>query len=331
MLTLPPRRRLQESLKRNGKRVAARLHLKPYRRLGHLASEPSAASPAPAPPSAGWVSLRRRLRLFGIVCSTFFVFGLWVCCWPLALASPKAMRPIRRRLLSLWGWACLKLINMKVRIYGRPPAAPAFLVLNHLSYVDIWVMSQRMGPVFVAKADMRTWPIFGWFMSKCHQIFIKRESLRDSQRVLGLLNEVFDEEDSLVIFAEGRCSEGKEVLAFRPSLFQAAAERGIPVHFAALSFATPDHEMAPADSIAWWRWEPLADHFNRLLSLSSSTATVYYGACPVTSHDRKELARRTHAGCVELFTPIRQGVLEELPPPAEIPLHLFPEFKGKTG
>ncbi|MFM1919452.1 MAG: putative 1-acylglycerol-3-phosphate O-acyltransferase [Candidatus Hydrogenedentota bacterium] len=274
-----------------------------------------------------WVETRRRIRLACIVVCTLAVFGLWLCCWPLSPLAPSAMRPIRRRLIQLWGAACLWIINMRLEVYGRAPKPPCFLVANHLSYVDIWVLSQQTGAVFVAKADMETWPLFGWFMKQCHQIFIRRESLRDSQRVIGLLNEVLDERDALVVFAEGRCSPGREVLSFRPSLYQVAAERRFPVHYAALTYETPEGEPAPADSISWWRWEPFGEHMKRLLRLSGSRARLYYGAAPVVSSDRKELARRTQAGCEELFTPLEQGILEELPTPDDAPVNLYPEKK----
>lgn len=274
-----------------------------------------------------WIEARRRARLTGIVLCTLAVFGIWVCFWPVSLISPKSMRPIRRRLIMLWGAGCLWIINMKLEVYGRAPKPPFFLVANHLSYVDIWVLSQQTGAVFVAKADMETWPLFGWFMKKCHQIFIRRESLRDSQRVIGLLNEVMDAEDALVVFAEGRCSPGREVLSFRPSLYQAAAERALPVHYAAITYDTPEGEPAPADSISWWRWEPFSEHMKRLLRLSESRARLYYGPAPVTSGDRKELARLTYEGCVELFIPLEQGVLEELPTPDDAPVNLYPEKK----
>jgi 1-acyl-sn-glycerol-3-phosphate acyltransferase len=274
-----------------------------------------------------YVLARQRVRLVGIVLCTLAVFCAWTLFWPLSLISQKPMRPIRRQLIKLWGKGCLRIINMKLEVYGRPPEPPSFLVANHISYVDIWVIGALTGAVFVAKADMETWPIFGWFMKKCHQIFIKRESLRDAQRVIGLLNEVLDKEDALVVFAEGRCSPGARVLSFRPSLFQVAAERKFPVHYAAISYTTPDGEPAPSDSISWWRWEPFNEHMVRLLRLSSSGATVYFGQGPVVSDCRKELARKTEAGCIELFEPLVQGVLEELPTPDDAPANLYPEKK----
>lgn len=265
------------------------------------------------------IRLRQFRRGTALAFWTLFTFGLWMCCWPVQLVAPQRMRPIRRSLIKFWGAMCLWTLNMKLKVYGRPPKVPFFLVLNHLSYVDIFVLAQQTGAVFVAKADMDTWPIFGWMMRNAHQIFIDRSNFRDSQRVLRLLGDVLDHEDALVVFAEGRCSPGAEVLPFRPSLFQIAAERHYPVHYASISFDTPEGEPAASDSIAWWRWEPLMDHMLRLFSLSRCTATVYYSRTPVVAGCRKELARRTHAGCVELFKPLRQGVLPELPAPPDAP------------
>ena len=265
------------------------------------------------------VKIRRMRRLAGLVFCTFFAFGLWMCCWPVQLVAPRRMRPIRRSLVKLWGRMCLWTLNMKLKTYGRPPKPGYFMVLNHVGYVDIFVMAAQTGAVFVAKAEMDTWPIFGWMMRNTHQIFIERNNFRDAKRVLDLLGGVLDEDDALIVFAEGRCSPGAEVMPFRPSLFQIAAERRYPVHYASITFETPEGDPAPSDSIAWWRWEPLMDHMTRLLSLNSSKATVYFSRDPVVSGCRKELARETYAGCVELFAPLRQGVLPELPTPDDAP------------
>jgi len=122
-----------------------------------------------------------------------------------------------------------------------------------------------------------------------------------------------------VVFAEGRCSPGTEVLPFRPSLFQMAAERYFPVHYGALTFETPDGDAAPSDTIAWWRWEPFKDQMARFFALSGSKAIIYYSRTPVIGDCRKQLAREAHAGCVELFAPLEQGILPELPTPDDAP------------
>jgi len=265
------------------------------------------------------VKWRQARRTFGLVAITLFVYALWMCCWPVKLIAPQRMRPLRRSIEKLWGRLCLWNFNMKVKTYGRPPNAPYFLVLNHVGFIDTILMSQQTGAVFVAKEEIDSWPIFGWMMRHAHQIFIERDRFRDTKRVLHLMNEALDEQDGIVVFAEGRCSPGTEVLPFRPSLFQMAAERFFPVHYGAISYETPDGDAAPSDAIAWWRWEPLADQLKRMLALSGSTAIVYYSSTPVIGDCRKQLAREAHAGCVELFAPLEQGILPELPLPDNAP------------
>jgi len=311
---MPTRGRVAETLRHR----RARREAKQVERRRELAEHPTLT-----------IRLRQWRRASSLVFWTLFAYGLFICCWPLALVAPKQMRPIRRSLMKFWGTMSLWSLNMKLKVYGRAPEAPCFLVVNHISYVDILVMAQQCGPVFVAKAEMDTWPLWGWMMRKSHQIFIERGNFRDSQRVLNLLSEVLDEKDALVIFAEGRCSPGAEVLPFRPSLFEIAAERQYPVHYASLSFEVPEGEPAASDSISWWRWEPLRDAMMRLFSLSSSTTTIYYSREPVIASTRKELAQRTHAGCVELFKPISQGVLPELPAPPNLP-RLYRETAKKA-
>lgn len=269
--------------------------------------------------------LRYTLRTAGLTAWTFLVFGLWMCCWPVGWVSRSELRRVRRALLKLWGGGCLKIIHARVVVKGTKPKPPFFMVANHLSYVDIMVLAQQTGTAFVARADMANWPVLGWMMHRCQMLFIKRESMRDSHRVIELIRKVYTKGDAFTVFAEGRCGRGAKVHAFRPSLFEAAARDGFPVHSAALSYETPAGETTAGDSVVWWRWEPIEDHLRRLLSLPGFTATVTYAEEPIVSDNRKVLCQTAHEEVTRMFTPIKQGVLEPLPIPEGLPKYLYEE------
>lgn len=274
-------------------------------------------------PEVGIRPLRYRLRLAFLLAWTLLAYGLWIASWPLGWATGREIRPIRRACLKLWGAGSLKIVGAKLVVRGKAPAPPFFLVSNHLSYVDIMVLAQQTGTSFVARADMADWPVMGWMMKKCHMLFIKREDLRDTRRVIGMIESIYAKGDAFTVFAEGRCGRGKRVHDFRPSLFQAPAQNGFPVHCAALSYETPPGEPAAGDSVVWWRWEPVGDHLRRMLSLPGYTATISYADEPILSGDRKVLAREAHAAITSLYSPVKLGILEEECPPEGLPKYLY--------
>ncbi|MBK7704183.1 MAG: 1-acyl-sn-glycerol-3-phosphate acyltransferase [Acidobacteria bacterium] len=68
------------------------------------------------------------------------------------------------------------------RSHRTPPKPPFFLVCNHLSYVDIPTLRCVVEGVFVAKREIRDWPVAGRIISDFGQIFIDRTNRRDIPR-----------------------------------------------------------------------------------------------------------------------------------------------------
>ncbi len=262
-------------------------------------------------------TIRVHIKLVSLVAWTFLVYGLWVCAWPLGGFSLDRLRPFRRRLLKWWGSGCLAIVGVRLDIGGAPPEPPFLLVSNHLTYLDIMVHARQTGAIFVAHSGMREWPVLGVMFRTTHMLFIRRESRQDAGRVIEQVQEALAKEDGVVVFPEGRCSRGVEVKKFHPALFEPAARGGTPVHFAALSYETPEGSPAAADDVVWWRWESLYDHFCRFAVLPYCTARLRYGTASLPTADRKTLCQQAHQGVSALFIPVEQGVLEELPPPEE--------------
>ncbi|MCC6143893.1 MAG: 1-acyl-sn-glycerol-3-phosphate acyltransferase [Candidatus Hydrogenedentes bacterium] len=269
--------------------------------------------------------LRIGVRLPLLLASVLGVFLLWTICRPVGLVTPLGLRRIRRWLLQGWGWTCLRIVNARVECSGAAPKPPFYLVANHLSYVDIFLLARYAGPVFVARSEMAEWPLFGFMLRQSQMLFIRRGQLRDAPRVLDLLQAQLDAGDGIVIFPEARCTRGVTVQPFKPALLEAAARRSFPVSYATLSYATPEGEPAAGDSVVWWRWEGVHSHLFRLLALPGFTARIDFGPVPVISNDRKVLATTLHQVVLRNFVPIEQGVLEELPMPETAPAALFRE------
>jgi len=116
---------------------------------------------------------------------------------------------------------------------------------------------------------------------------------RDLERDLGI-----------VVFPEGTSGKGDEILRFKPSLLDFAARRDLPVHFAALSYATPDGYGPPSRLVCWWGDAPFLPHFLELLRLPSFRARLVFGDAPVHDPDRKILAEDLRRAVAEQFVPM---------------------------
>ena len=277
--------------------------------------EPDIHSAYIAAPDGFYVRLRAKFRISLLVVWTLIIYAIWMSCWPLAWIAPSALRPTRSAIHRLWGRGLLWSVGARVTVVGKRPTPPFFLVANHLSYIDTFLLAGHVGGAFVAKADMATWPIFGWMMRNAFQVFINREDMRDAARVLGLIDDVLKSDDGVIIFPEAGCTRGEKVRQFRPALFQVPAARKMPVHCVTISYRTPPGYPAAGDDVVWWRYEAFSDHFKRLLRLPYFEAVLTFAPDAIDAPDRKQLAVQTHAKVAGAFIPVAQGLLPELPAP----------------
>ncbi|HWS71209.1 MAG TPA: lysophospholipid acyltransferase family protein, partial [Thermoanaerobaculia bacterium] len=137
--------------------------------------------------------------------------------------------------------------------------------------------------VFVAKADIRSWPLLGGLASSTGTIFIDRGSRRDTLRVGATIERALANGRAVVVFPEGTSTDGAAVLPFKSSLLDVAARNALPVHYATIGYSIAE--------AAWGDDEPFGRHAWRLLQQPRIEATLRFGAAPVVSDDRKELAR----------------------------------------
>jgi 1-acyl-sn-glycerol-3-phosphate acyltransferase len=198
--------------------------------------------------------------------------------------APRAQRRFQERLFRSVSRRMLGLLRATVRVSGPVPEPPFLLVTNHLSYVDVLVLASRLPVRFVAKAEVRRWPLLGPLCRGFGAIFIDRSDRRDIPRVLAEIERALGRGEGIILFPEGTSSAGESVLPFRSPLLALPARLGRPVHAAALRYDPP--------SVAWWGESSLVPHLLGLFRLKRIEATVDFAPEPVIDEDRKRLAER---------------------------------------
>jgi 1-acyl-sn-glycerol-3-phosphate acyltransferase len=179
--------------------------------------------------------------------------------------------------VQAWARAMLAVLGIRLEVRGTPPArGPVLLVANHISWLDILVMHAARHCRFVAKADVRHWPVIGRLATGAGTLYIERESRRDALRVVHHMAECLRSGDVLAVFPEGTTSDGARLLPFHANLLQAAISANAPAVPLALSFvdtATRTPSRAPAyvgdDTLLGSVW--------RTLTAPPLTAIVSYG------------------------------------------------------
>ncbi|WP_151635772.1 lysophospholipid acyltransferase family protein [Noviherbaspirillum aerium] len=165
-------------------------------------------------------------RLLRVVLHLFR--GMATC----AFAFPLLGHSGRQERIRRWSAKLVALAGVEVRVATRPgvqPAAKALIVSNHVSWLDIFVINSLEPCRFVAKSDIRDWPLIGWLCEKTGTIFISRGKLRDVRRIYQGLVASLHAGERVAFFPEGTTAAQGMLLPFHANLFEAAVEAEVPV------------------------------------------------------------------------------------------------------
>ncbi len=171
--------------------------------------------------------------------------GLAICAllFPLIGAAEK-QRQVRR-----WSRGLLDLCRVQVEIrQGRDAgdAPRALIVANHVSWLDIFVINTFHPCRFVAKSDIRTWPLIGWLCEQAGTVFIARGKLKDVRRIYQGLVDSLHAGEHVAFFPEGTTAPQGMLLPFHANLFEAAIEAKVPVQPYAVRYVGKGGEFHPA-------------------------------------------------------------------------------------
>ena len=210
----------------------------------------------------------------------------------------------RQLAFKLWTLSFVRLSGMTIEVIGTPPNPPFFLVVNHVSYVDIALIRAAVPGVFVAKAEISDWLVAGRLVRDMGNIFIDRKNRRDIPRAGKKILERLDEGEGVVIFPEGTSTKGEDVLPFNSSFLEFAASSGLPISYASISYRTPPGEPTPSQRICWWDDTKFIPHMFRLFTLGRYTGVINFGNELVKGDDRKKLAAELRERVKKGFIPM---------------------------
>lgn len=164
----------------------------------------------------------------------------------IALAFPFFAPARRKAAIRRWSRKMLDIVGVRLRVHGQPPRRgekPAMVVANHVSWLDIYVINAVSPVRFVAKSEIRRWPVIGWLSMKTGTLFIERARRRDTARITGLVSDALLAGDVCAVFPEGTTTDGSQVLPFHSSLLQPALIAGAEVYPVALRFERADSSL----------------------------------------------------------------------------------------
>lgn len=213
-----------------------------------------------------------------------------------AVLFPFYDRLRRWRAVQSWSHAIVRSAGLEVTISGEvPPAGTRVLgVANHISWLDVQVLHSVWHVRFVAKAEVRRWPVIGWLSDRTGTLFIERANRRHAAHINQSIHQALADGDAVAVFPEGRTTRGNELLRFHASLLQPAVVEEVAVVPVAIRYTDEEGNLELAAAYV--------DDMSLLQSVAAIVDTPRMRAHvqflpPIASNGRtrRELAQLSHA------------------------------------
>ncbi len=194
----------------------------------------------------------------------------------------------QRRLCAI----LLRCFNVEIQYIGTANTDAKMLVANHISWLDALLFMPAPKLRFIAKSQVKNWPIIGLLAQLLGTVFIRRENKFQVYRSLPNAQRHIRQGDNLVIFPEGTTTVGLDVLTFRPMMFEVAKREACLVQPVAIRYW--DHNQAISQTTPFIDDDGIFMSILKLLVERKIYAHVHF--LPVLNAadlDRKQMAKQS--------------------------------------
>jgi 1-acyl-sn-glycerol-3-phosphate acyltransferase len=215
--------------------------------------------------------------------------ALWLG-WTLLLVPPQMVAlgldlQVALRIPQIYHRGVCRIFGLKVeRVGDISRARPSLFVANHCSYFDIPVLGSLLQASFVAKEEIRGWPLLGLLARLQSSIFISRR-VTDTRVARDQITKRLQAGTSLILFPEGTTDDGNRLLPFRSALFSLADRElaGTRLSVQPVTIAYTRQNGIPIGyanraRFAWFGNMALARHFLQAIQGGQITVVVRFHA-----------------------------------------------------
>jgi 1-acyl-sn-glycerol-3-phosphate acyltransferase len=172
-----------------------------------------------------------------------------------------------------WARGLLRVFGMRVRGQGTPVPGGTMFVANHVSWIDIMALHSQHMMGFIAKAEIRRWPVVGWITSHGETIYLHRGNAHSLGDVMAEMADRLRAGRAVAAFPEGGTRDGRGLGPFHARIFTAAVAADATVQPVALCFGERCEAQA---TVAFADGESFMGNFLRLLGEPARPVTVCF-------------------------------------------------------
>lgn len=209
------------------------------------------------------------------------------------IENKLSKKPGTFKFWSMRNWGKTVLIILGFRVNRNEIDFPnQFITMpNHRSYIDIFLISAYSPSVFVAKEEIKRWPIAGRAAKAGRLIFVQRNDLKSLLATMNKIKQSIAQNISVTVFPEGTTAIGPGLAPFKNGTFKVAAELSIPIIPCAISYADRNN--------AWVDDDNFISHFFRQMWQPFPKVTLRFGE-PINENNYQTLKEKTKSS-IETF------------------------------
>lgn len=203
-----------------------------------------------------------------------------------ALIMPVVSKNGRMAIIQWWCKTLLRALNVQVQIHGQTPptyktASNNMLVANHISWLDIHAINSILPVRFIAKSDIKTWPVFGYLAKKSQVLFIERGKRQHAPRIVDATSLSLQAGDNVCVFPEGTTTDGTTIMPFKGSVMESALQAKSTVWPIAIRYPRTDGSINT--EVAYAGETTLLESIHAVLQQNRAVIELHFLA-PIPSH-----------------------------------------------
>ncbi len=204
-----------------------------------------------------------------------------------ALVLPFISKVTNLKLIKWWCGGLLRAFNIKVLLHGKLPSsdtASTMFVANHISWSDVHAINSIIPIRFIAKSDIKSWPVFGYLVRRSNAIFVERGKRQEAGRIVELTRDSLLAGDNVCFFPEGTTTDGTGInkngqkgpliLAFKSSVLQATIDANAIIWPVAIRYSQPNGNINT--QIAYAGGTTLMESMQNILKQKNPTVALHF-------------------------------------------------------
>ncbi len=144
---------------------------------------------------------------------------------------PKKLKLTKNHfsIVVIWMKILVFIFGLKIIVKGNKNKSSNCYASNHVSFLDIMVLNSILPVCFIAKSEIKSWPIVGYLTSKSGNLFIQRGYKESSDKMISSIKEYLFNDYKIMFFPEGRIGDGLSIKKFHSKLLHSISKSDLEI------------------------------------------------------------------------------------------------------